>query len=241
MSGTRFVLCGPGILPAAAVWLSAAAWLLVSAPPLWGEDAAAKVQAHVNAGEFGPALAAAGAIGDAAVRDRALADIAAAQAGAGAKVASLHTTYDISSDLSRRDALNRISGQPGGFFGGGGGGGVVADFDSLIDLITTTIAPTSWDEVGGPGSISSFDGGVYVDPRGLLRKLPPATDRSLVAVRASAALAAHTGDPRRASILRKISLNRLEREVQMLHAQGRDPDEAMQTLAGLKRIKYILI
>jgi hypothetical protein len=118
---------------------------------------------------------------------------------------------------------------------------VVADFDSLIELITTTISPTSWDEVGGPGSISSFDGGVYVDPRGLLRKLPPATDRSLVAVRASAALAAHTGDPRRASILRKISLNRLEREVQMLHAQGRDPDEAMQTLAGLKRIKYILI
>jgi general secretion pathway protein D len=40
---------------------------------------------------------------------------------------------------------------------GGLGGGVVADFDSLIDLITTTISPTSWDEVGGPGSISGFD------------------------------------------------------------------------------------
>ena len=31
-----------------------------------------------------------------------------------------------------------------------------ADFDSLIDLITSTIKPTSWDEVGGPGSISQF-------------------------------------------------------------------------------------
>jgi len=30
------------------------------------------------------------------------------------------------------------------------------DYDSLIDLITTTIAPQSWDTVGGPGSISSF-------------------------------------------------------------------------------------
>jgi general secretion pathway protein D len=40
---------------------------------------------------------------------------------------------------------------------GGMGGGVMADFDSLIELITTTIAPQSWDEVGGPGSVSSFD------------------------------------------------------------------------------------
>jgi hypothetical protein len=207
-------------------------------------DDAAKVQAHLDAGEFGPAKAAAGAIGDAEARDRALADIAAAQAGAGARRASLDTTYDISSDLARLTALDRMSGQPGGFFGGpmgGRGGGVIADFDSLIELITTTISPQTWDEVGGPGSISSFDGGVYVDPRGLLKKLPPATDRSLVAVRAGASLATYTGDPRRKSILRKISLNRLEREVQMLHALGREPDEAMQTLAGLKRIKYLLI
>jgi hypothetical protein len=208
------------------------------------EDPADLVQAHLDAGEFGPARAAAAAIGDVEIRDQALANIAAAQAGAGARLASLDTTYDISSDLERRIALDRLSGQPGSFFGpmgGGRGGGVVADFDSLIELITTTISPQSWDEVGGPGSISSFDGGVYVDPRGLLKKLPPATDRSLVAMRTSAALATHTGDPRRTSVLRKISLNRLEREVQMLHALGRDPDEAMQTLAGLKRIKYLLI
>jgi general secretion pathway protein D len=40
---------------------------------------------------------------------------------------------------------------------GGLGGGVVADFDSLIDLITLTISPQSWDDVGGPGSIEGFD------------------------------------------------------------------------------------
>ena len=39
---------------------------------------------------------------------------------------------------------------------GGMGGGVQADFDSLIDLITTTIAPESWVDVGGPGSIQEF-------------------------------------------------------------------------------------
>ncbi len=31
-----------------------------------------------------------------------------------------------------------------------------ADFDSLIDLITSTVKPQTWDEVGGPGSISSM-------------------------------------------------------------------------------------
>ena len=52
-------------------------------------------------------------------------------------------------------ATGRMPTQVGG--PGGLGGGVTADFDSLIDLITSTISPQSWDEVGGPGSISGFD------------------------------------------------------------------------------------
>ncbi len=40
---------------------------------------------------------------------------------------------------------------------GGMGGGAQADFDSLIELITTTVKPQTWDEVGGPGSISEFN------------------------------------------------------------------------------------
>lgn len=30
------------------------------------------------------------------------------------------------------------------------------DYDSLIELITTTLAPQSWDEVGGPGAIAEY-------------------------------------------------------------------------------------
>ena len=66
------------------------------------------------------------------------------------------------------------TGTKGGTGGMGGGGGMFqitgppypaspypanrsgADFDSLIDLITSTIVPTSWDQVGGPGSIAPF-------------------------------------------------------------------------------------
>ncbi|MGB9688696.1 hypothetical protein, partial [Thermogutta sp.] len=39
---------------------------------------------------------------------------------------------------------------------GGMGGAALADFESLIDLIETTVAPDTWDTVGGPGSISPF-------------------------------------------------------------------------------------
>jgi general secretion pathway protein D len=49
------------------------------------------------------------------------------------------------------------AGRLGGAGPGGLGGGAQADFDSLIDLITSTIQPTTWDDVGGPGSIAPFE------------------------------------------------------------------------------------
>ncbi|MEX2561195.1 MAG: hypothetical protein WD403_14835, partial [Pirellulales bacterium] len=47
---------------------------------------------------------------------------------------------------------------PVGMGPGGLGGAVEPDFDSLIELITSTIAPTTWDDVGGPGAIQEFEG-----------------------------------------------------------------------------------
>ena len=46
--------------------------------------------------------------------------------------------------------------QPPGVGGMGGASG--ADFDSLINLITSTVEPDSWDDVGGPGTVQEFDG-----------------------------------------------------------------------------------
>jgi general secretion pathway protein D len=45
---------------------------------------------------------------------------------------------------------------PMGFGPGNMGGATMADFDTLIELVTSTIAPTTWDTVGGPGSIEGF-------------------------------------------------------------------------------------
>ncbi len=47
---------------------------------------------------------------------------------------------------------------PAGYGPGGLGGGAMADFDSLIDLITATVAPDTWEETtGGAGTIEPFD------------------------------------------------------------------------------------
>jgi hypothetical protein len=71
----------------------------------------------------------------------------------------------------------------------GGGGAALADFDSPIDLITSTIRPTSWDSAGGPGSIGPFEPTLdlvflqtdeaheeVADLLQRLRRLPPAID-----------------------------------------------------------------
>ena len=47
--------------------------------------------------------------------------------------------------------VNTRSPQPVGYGPGGLGGAAQADFDSLIDLITSTVAPTTWDGCGGAG------------------------------------------------------------------------------------------
>ena len=42
-------------------------------------------------------------------------------------------------------------------FGASSGGGAQADFSSLINLIQQTVAPTTWNTVGGQGAIQPFD------------------------------------------------------------------------------------
>ena len=103
--------------------------------------------------EFGPALQAARAISDVGVRDQWLGRIAVCEAGLGARCASLSTLSDIRSDLGRRDAIRSLADHRGG----AAGGAAMADFDTLIQLITSTVAPDSWDEVGGAGAIEPFN------------------------------------------------------------------------------------
>jgi hypothetical protein len=107
------------------------------------------IAAHLEAGEFGPALAAADRLANPAQRDDALARIAAAQAAAGASEGSLMTAGSIGSDATRGRAIDQLRDAISGR-----GGGVIADFDTLIELITTTVDPDSkW---AGQGRLPSF-------------------------------------------------------------------------------------
>ena len=199
-----------------------------------------RLAAHLAAGEFGPARQIANRAGDLGQRDAGLQRIAAAQAALGLQRASLNTAADIADDRIRSATFGAIARQPLGR-GGAPGGAAMADFDSLIDLIKSTVAPDSWDDVGGPGAAEPFPGGVLVDAKGLMSRVSPEETGELDAIRETAWRPCGTQDVRRASALRKVSLTRLEREAHRLWAMGRRPDETMRAMAGLQRARYLLV
>jgi hypothetical protein len=201
-------------------------------------------KAELAAGEFAPALATAEAAGakSAVERDELLAEVVKAQAAIGERQSALHSIGEIDDDRVVSKTLAAVRSQSG--TQGGGFGGNEADFDSLIDLIKSTVATSSWDDTGGLGTVMPFQGGVLVDAEGVLRpKLKEDRASTLADLRrmSAARLSGGDGDARQNSPLRKISLVRLERQVQLLAEQGRRPTEEMQALAGLERIKYVLV
>lgn len=127
----------------------------------------------------------------------------------------------------------------------GTGGAQSADFDSLMDLIASTVAVDTWAENGGgEAEMRPFPTGVMVDAAGAL-KLVKATVPSgeLAAVRLPAPPLAsrHASDPRRASKLRFVSLPRLEREIIRRQDAHEKFDPTMLTLAGLQRVQYVFV
>jgi hypothetical protein len=149
------------------------------------------------------------------------------------------------------------------------GGAASADFDSLIDLITSTVEADSWEENGtGEGEIMEFAiNGVYIDAAGALRvgktqqqslanvrnrginpsqragssPTPASSSTNLSVPPTNAAISQHQTDPRRASNLRYVSLPRLEAAIAARQRAHAPLDPAMLTLAGLQRVSYILV
>ena len=208
-------------------------------------DAADSIADHLAVGEFAPARRIAETIEDPTERDAQLAVVAQSQGMAGGHALSLATIGLLSDDRARAAALASFAEQPGA--PRAALGGVQADFDGLMDLITSTVAPTTWDLVGGNGSIAPFESGVRADAAGVLRRVARKPGMRLTAlVKAEQARQIgeeefHSADARRPSPLRKISLPRLERAVQLRLAAGQVLTEEMQFLAGLEKIRYVLV
>ncbi len=123
----------------------------------------------------------------------------------------------------------------------GRGGSPFAQYGPLMNMITSTIQPDTWDDNGGPGSIQPFQNGVYVDAEGVMRRMKKVENADFLAEERLAAMHELVSeDVRRSSPLRKISLPRLEREIQIRLAAGQPLDEEMLVLGGLKRVQYVL-
>lgn len=116
------------------------------------------------------------------------------------------------------------------------GGGTQADFGPLINLITTTIRPDTWDANGGPGAVVPFPAGVAIDARGMLNRLETVDKRPSVPTMLAPSQGGHQD-----SQLRKVSLPRLERVVFRCILAGEPIPEIAWKLAGLQRVTHILV
>ena len=127
----------------------------------------------------------------------------------------------------------------------GRGGSQNADFDSLIDLIVSTVATETWSENGGgQAEVRPFYNGVLVDAGGMLRlKMKGDAAKVLTEKRGTAPPKQLTEkrSARTASGLRYVSLPRLEREMMRRQAAHEAFDSAMLTLAGLRRVRYVFV
>jgi hypothetical protein len=197
----------------------------------------ARLRAQLAAGDFRLAIAVARKAPGQQPHDQLLARIAELQSRSGAADAAEQTAREIYDYRARGQSLTRLKRARHA----AQGGATQADFDSLIDLITSTVKPTSWDTVGGPGSIKGFPTGVLADARAALARPMIPAGQELAALHAASAPKNHSQSPRRASALRKVSLVRLERQVACLLAAGHPADETLRALAGLQRVEYVFV
>lgn len=190
-------------------------------------------QRAIAAGEFVVAKSI-----DTAHRDQWLGQIAIAQSRSGESAAAVSTVRQIESPQHRQTAMDEAGGV------GQKGGGAFADFDSLMNLIETTVVPDTWEALGGNSTMAPYPQGVYVDPEGTVQVVREAmsgqTRRNLELI-----LNASTQDPahdwRSPSAMRCISLRRLRDEIAERRMTGQPLGDSLLNLAGLSRIQYMMI
>lgn len=194
-----------------------------------------RVRQYIDSGEFSLALQNAQAQ-PAALRDESLALIARAQMQSGAGLGALQSASAIGDDGLRSNAFHSL--QPGNGQNGVAGGISAADFTELMQLIQNVIEPESWDEEGP--SMRPYPAGVFVDAEGALQRLNRAGLANTSSLERGLLTDRGNRDVQRSSALRKVSLTRLERNLQRLAAQGRRPTDDMLYLAGLQRIEFVV-
>jgi hypothetical protein len=200
-----------------------------------------ELEAYLQSGEFGSALAIAQATQDPSEKTKLVSLVARAQWIAGEFQAARKTARHIPA-LEARIRIRAEAERRRQSAGGGSG----ADFTQLIDLIQTNTGDNvngGWVVFdNGDGTISEYETGVRVDPNGLLYRLTREEQAGRLAAVGARARAADLHDEMaRTSPLRIVSLTRLERAVAERLRTGEPVLETMRHLAGLSRIQYVFI
>ncbi|QEG40770.1 DUF1598 domain-containing protein [Roseimaritima ulvae] len=187
----------------------------------------------VAAGEFGLARAAADGLAG-AQRDGRLSGLALQQSLSGDPLAASRSIASIGDPGQQAAAIQGVR-----------GGGSLADFTQLMSLIETTVAPDTWEALGGPSTMAPYPGGIFVDAEGLVRdsdlQAAGASLDDIAALLGTAASNADANDWRQPSPLRVVSLRRLAQEWIRLQTLGQPPSESLYNVGGLSRIEYVMI
>lgn len=190
---------------------------------------------QVNRGEFAAARQSAMGLNP-SERRNALLQIASNQYAAGDAISASNTASQLDPSDSNSAAIRSIA------EGGAGGGAGFADFQPIIDLIQATVAPDTWDALGGPSTMREYAQGVFVDPSGTLL---PCETLSATDARANldALLRAEAEGPEKPwsapANLRSVSLKRLREAWTRAQLTGQNLDDAMVHLAGLSEAKFV--
>lgn len=193
------------------------------APP-----AVANLQAHLDAGEFGPAIELANNAADKAERHEMMKQVALAQIQAGEYSGALMTVRQGDDAKDSADAANSLAGGSG------------ADFTELIQLIQTQ-TDGLWVEVDGDGgSMTPFNSGVMADPTSLLPLLARVdTNGRLESLGLKARRASLNEQMAQPSNMRVVSLKRLQAAAAQHVADGQPVAETLQNMAGIYEVRYV--
>ncbi len=219
---------------------------LMCAEQSLGDDPSAQISHYLRSGAFAAARELASQVPVTnGQRDEAFAQVARAQMRSGELAASSDTLREIESSQYRELATEASSTD------NPSGGGSFADFDSLMQLIQTTVAPDTWEALGGPSTMAPYAQGILVDPNGLVSEVNTVNGRDLgidVAqildsnpVTDSLNTTPQPNQWRLPSPQRVVSLRRLRDETARRELIGLPLAESMYYLAGISEIHHLVM
>jgi hypothetical protein len=108
-----------------------------------------------------------------------------------------------------------------------------------MNLIQQTIDPDSWLLAGGTNTINPYPAGVYVDPKGYMKRMKESGQLPVDLRLATSATPKHPW--RRTSKLRTVSLKQLDASLAASQGSGLQPSIDLLKVAGLSRITYVKV